>query len=269
MRWRITNRLATTRVQSTSSGSSRSSSTRTGTGMPGFCSVEALGQQSPASPSCEQTRNLRRTDTVGGMATSGSDLDAARRLVIERGLVRAAFEHLTVDAFLTLPFEALGPTKALLKRFFSLDPWGPADDDALAAAVGGAGSGRWRRDLDADVTLDYGWADGRFEIRVSTGAGPATAAATATGASAEPADPLAGTFDGPVVPEATPNPRSIRFQVGPIHHGPSRWYESAAAAADDPGAARLFAELEEVANVLVGPDFVAVGLHRAADWERL
>ena len=33
--------------------------------------------------------------------------------------------------------------------------------------------------------------------------------------------------------------------------------------------ARLFAEFEEVANVLVGPDFVAVGLHRAADWERL
>ncbi len=80
---------------------------------------------------------------------------------------------------------------------------------------------------------------------------------------------MAGTFDGPVVPEATPNPRSIRFQVGPIHRGPSRWYESAAAAADDPGPARLFAEFEEVANVLVGPDFVAVGLRRAADWERL
>ena len=58
------------------------------------------------------------------MATSGVDLDEARRLVVERGLARAAFEHLTVDAFLTLPFEALGPTKALLKRFFSADAWG-------------------------------------------------------------------------------------------------------------------------------------------------
>ena len=41
------------------------------------------------------------------------------------------------------------------------------------------------------------------------------------------------------------------------------------AAANDPAAARLFAEVDEVANVLVGPDFVAVGLRRAADWERL
>jgi hypothetical protein len=199
----------------------------------------------------------------GGMAPSGSDLDVARRLVVERGLARAAFEHLTVDAFLTLPFEALGPTKALLKRFFSTEGWGPADDHALAAAVG-PGDGTWRRALDADVTLDYGWVDGRFGVRVSAeGAG--------TDAVADPGDPdpLAGTFDGPVVPEATPNPRSIRFQVGPIHQGPSRWYEAAAAAADDPGAARLFAEFEEVANVLVGPEFVAVGLHRAANWERL
>ena len=165
------------------------------------------------------------------MATSGSDLDEARRLVVERGLARAAFEHLTMDAFLTLPFEALGPTKTLLKRFFSPEGWGPADDDALAAAVG-PGEGRWRRDLDADVALDYGWVDGRFRVRVETAAAapaPAVEAAVVVAT-----DPLAGTFDGPVVPEATPNPRSIRFQVGPIHRGPSRWYESAAAAADDP-----------------------------------
>ncbi len=196
------------------------------------------------------------------MPTSGADLDEARRLVVERGLARAAFGHLTVDAFLTLPFEALAPTKALLKRFFSTEEWGPGDDDALAAAVG-PGAGRWRRDLGPDVTLDYGWVDDRFGVRVST-----TGAAGPAAADPEP-DLLAGTFGGPVVPEATPNPRSIRFQVGPIHGGPSRWYESAAAAADDPGAARLFAEHDEVANVLVGPDFVAVGLHRAADWERV
>ncbi len=196
------------------------------------------------------------------MPTSGADLDGARRLVVERGLVRAAFEHLTVDAFITLPFEKLGPTKALLKRFFSTDAWDPEDDDALAAAVG-PGEGSWRRDLAADVTLDYGWVDGRFFVRVAS-----IAAAAATAAAAAP-DPLAGTFDGPVVPEATPNPRSIRFHVGPLHAGPSRWYESAGAAADDPGPARLFAEFEEVANVLVGPDFVAVGLQRAADWERV
>ncbi len=190
-------------------------------------------------------------------------MDSGRRQAVERGLVRAAFEHLTMDAFLTLPLEALGPTKALLKRFFSTAEWGADDDEALAAAVG-PGEGTWRRPLDADLALAYGWVDGRFGVRLE-----ATPAGEPAGPDAD--DPLAGTFDGPVVPEATPNPRSIRFQVGPIQSGPSRWYESATAPAlaDDPAATRLFAEFDEVANVLVGPDFVAVGLHRAADWERV
>ena len=75
-------------------------------------------------------------------------------------------------------------------------------------------------------------------------------------------------FDGPVVPEATPNPRTIRFITPPIHDGPSRWYESASEV-DDARVSRLFAEFEDVANVLVGPDFVAVGLRRPDRWEQL
>ncbi|HWC09981.1 MAG TPA: NifU N-terminal domain-containing protein, partial [Acidimicrobiales bacterium] len=199
------------------------------------------------------------------MATAGTELDAARRLVVERNLVRAAFEHLTADALMTVPFEALGPTKTLLKRFFSGEPWGSEEDDALAAAVG-PGQGEWHRTLDAELTLEYGWVGGRFRLRVSGAhGGPPVPAAAPPPRN----DLLAATFDGPVVPEATPNPRTIRFQVGPIHDGPSRWYESAASAAADASATRLFAEVDEVANVLVGPDFVAVGLRRAADWERL
>ncbi len=192
--------------------------------------------------------------------------DGARRVLVERDLMRVAFDHLTVDAFMTLPFAALGPTKALLKRFLSTEAWAPADDEALAEAVG-PGEGWWRRDLDADVTLEYGWVGGRFGVEVVTGDLGTSAAAAAP--SRVDADPLAASFDGPVVPEATPNPRTIRFQVGAIHDGPSRWFESAGAAADDPGAGRLFAEFPEVANVLVGPEFVAVGLRRADDWERL
>jgi hypothetical protein len=197
--------------------------------------------------------------------TTGPALDAARRLVVERDLARAAFAHLT-GALKSIPFEALGPTKQLLKRFFSTEPWGPADDEALAGAVG-PGEGTWRQALDADLALEYGWQDGRFTVRV-----------TATGATLPEADGprglasddvVAASFDGPVVPEATPNPRTIRFQVGPIHDGPSRWYESAERARDDPAATRLFDEFPEVANVLVGPDFVAVGVRRPADWERL
>ena len=206
------------------------------------------------------------------MAIPGPALDAARRLVLERNLVRAAFEHLTVDALMAVPFEALGPVKTLLKRFFSDEPWGPEDDEALAAAVG-PGEGEWRRRLDPELTLVHGWHDGRFRVRVESSAPPEAAASpshpSSSGGGPGGDDLLAGAFDGPVVPEATPNPRTIRFQVGPIHGGPSRWYESAAAAADDPPVARLFAAVGEVDNVLVGPDFVAVGLRRAADWERL
>ena len=78
----------------------------------------------------------------------------------------------------------------------------------------------------------------------------------------------AETFGSPVVPEATPNPRTIRFVTGPIHTGPSRWYASAVDV-DDTRAGALFTEFDAIDNVLVGPDFVAVGLHRPDDWEAL
>ncbi|HTL84836.1 MAG TPA: NifU N-terminal domain-containing protein [Acidimicrobiia bacterium] len=70
------------------------------------------------------------------------------------------------------------------------------------------------------------------------------------------------------MPEATPNPRTIRFVTGPIHVGSSRWYASAEGV-DDPRVARLFAEFEDVDNVLVGADFVAVGLRRPDRWAPL
>lgn len=179
-------------------------------------------------------------------------------LVAERNLAGAAFGHLT-EAFMTLPFEALGPVKTLLKRYLSAGPWSAEDDDALAAAAG-AGEGWWNRELDADVTLVFGWEAGRFRVDVRAAVVPEPPAP----------NPLDGTFDGPVVPEATPNPRTIRFGFGhPVHAGPSRWYESVTAAADDPPVARLFAEFDRVANVLVGPDFIAVGLRRPDDWETL
>ncbi len=180
----------------------------------------------------------------------------ARDVVVERNLAGAAFTHLT-EAVMALPFESLGPVKALLKRYLSAGPWTAEDDDALAAAVG-AGEGWWERDLDEDVALAFGWQGGRFRVEVRS----------AVAASAPPALDLA--FDGPVVPEATPNPRTIRFGLGhAINAGASRWYDSPAAAADDPPVARLFAEFDRVANVLVGPDFVAVGLRRPDDWEGL
>ncbi|MDQ1384192.1 MAG: hypothetical protein QOG65_1571 [Actinomycetota bacterium] len=175
--------------------------------------------------------------------------DEGRHEVAARGLTPIAVTHLTVDALGSIDLANLGPVKKLLKRFFSDEAWSSHDDDVLAELVG-AGSGWWRHELDDDFRLEFGWRDGAFRLDV---------AARAAGGEM---------FAGPVAPEVTPNPRTIRFVTPPIHDGPSRWYASAAEA-DDARVARVFAEFDDVANVLVGPDFVAVGLHRPDRWEQV
>ncbi|HEX2063414.1 MAG TPA: NifU N-terminal domain-containing protein, partial [Acidimicrobiales bacterium] len=184
-----------------------------------------------------------------------------RQRVVERGLVPAAVAALTAHAFTALPFESLGPTKALLKRFFSAAPWGHAEDAALADAVG-PGQGWWSEQLDDDLVMEFGWKDGRFTLRVEGGTDvdePATPG---------PADALAATFERSVVPEATPNPRTLAFRTGRVHEGESRSYRSLAEA-DDPRVARLFRSFPELATVLVAQDFVALTLRRAEAWEAL
>ena len=175
--------------------------------------------------------------------------DEARREVAARGLTSAAVALLTRDALGTIDLAVLAPVKKLLKCFFTDGPWAADDDDALADLVG-VGDGWWRHDLDADFRFEFGWRDGAFRLELA------------------PRHMSGATFVGPVTPEATPNPRTIRFVTPPIHEGRSRWYESAVGV-DDPRVARLFAEFDDVANVLVGPTFVAVGLHRPDQWERL
>lgn len=182
-----------------------------------------------------------------------------RRLVAARGLVGAAVAALTRDALSELPFEALAPTKALLKRFFSAEEWGPDHDEALAAAIG-PGEGRWTEALEDDLTMAFGWDGGRFRLRVEASDGAASAQAPV-------APSLESTFAGPIAPEATPNPRTIVFRTGPLHQEESRSYRSAAEAAGDPRVARLFAREPDVATVLVARDFVAVTLRRADRWE--
>jgi hypothetical protein len=190
---------------------------------------------------------------------SSDALEVARRLVVERNLVPAAFEYLTRDAFMALPFDALGPTKALLKRFFSTEPWTDAEAAALAEVVG-PGDEWWSRPLTQEITLEYGWRDGRFMLILEAEALPLPAPA---------GEPPEAALDGPVVAEPTPNPRTIRFRTGPINDGESQWFESPAAAQGFWRAARLFDEFPQIANILFGPDFLAVSLRRASDWERL
>jgi hypothetical protein len=177
-------------------------------------------------------------------------LDAARARVVERGLTADAVRHLNevVDG---LSLDALGPVKQALKRFFSDQAWTEADDAALADAVG-AGTGTVRKELEPGLTLVWGWEDGRFRLRLES----------------DDAD-LDRSFEGVVVPEATPSPRTIRFATPPLRAGPSSTFDSADAAAADARVARLFGEFDAVTNVLVGPDFVAVTIARADRWEAL
>jgi hypothetical protein len=198
----------------------------------------------------------------------GPELDAARRLVVERGLTVDAVGQLT-QVVSGISLEALATVKGLVKRFFSETPWTEEDDQALADAVG-TGEGQGRHELAPGLTLTWEWVGGHFRLRVDR-----AGSAADDGADPRPApDPgatgaIAASFDGAVVPEATPSPRTIRFATPPLGRGPSRVYESVAAAAADPRVARLFGDGDDVTSVLVGPDFVAVSIARPDRWESL
>jgi hypothetical protein len=203
------------------------------------------------------------------MTTPGPELDAARARVVAQGLAATAFAQLTpVVTGLDLSLDALGPVKQLQKRFFSDAPWTADDDEALADAFGPGVDGMTSHELEPGLTLHWGWEGGRFRLRVTSDEPPAPAHASDDDDSAAASAELGDLFDGVVVPEATPSPRTIRFATPPLHDGPSRAY-AAAAAATDPRVARLFSDLDGVTDVLVGPDFVAVTIARADRWEQV
>jgi hypothetical protein len=207
-------------------------------------------------------RSQRRTSPA--MPALGSELDAARAQVVARRLTVKALGQLTpVVTGLGLSLEALGPVKQLQKRFFSDVPWTADDDDALADAIGPGVGGAARHELEQGLTLFWGWEDGRFRLRVTSDEPTVSPAADDAAGMA-----LGQLFDGAVVPEATPSPRTIRFATPPIHAGPGRAYGSAAGDSD-PRVARIFRAFDDVTDVLVGPDFVAVTISRPGRWEAI
>lgn len=201
--------------------------------------------------------------TVPAVSTVEPDLDAARAQVADHGLTPDAVALLN-PLVKALPLESLAPVKQLLKRFFSGEPWTEADDGELADIVG-PGSGVADHELEPGLVLRWSWPGGRFRLRVESDTGGPDGHPKPT----EPDATLDATFDGVVIPEATPSPRTIRFATPPIHGESSRVYESAETAAGDPRVARLFERFDEVTNVLVGPDFVAVTISRPDRWETL
>lgn len=175
--------------------------------------------------------------------------------MVARDLVATASAYLTTDVALELPFESLLPFKALLRRFFSTAAWSEDDADELSDVVTPhLEAGWWEHDLGAGISLAYGIRDGRFVLW----AGGATAIAPSI---------FDRVFDGPVIPEATPHPRKVKFTTGGSP-APGIWYRR-----NDPGSPadlrveRLFAE-PDVTDVMVAGDFVTVGIKARSSWEK-
>jgi len=183
------------------------------------------------------------------------DLDATRRTVAANDLIATASAYLTSDIALRLPFEVLVPFKALLLRFFSTGPWTDHDSQNLSDLVTRyVTRGWWEHDLGGGLTLAYGTRDGRFELW----AGGAGAAAPSI---------FDRVFDGPVVPEATPHPRKVKFATGGLPAA-GIWHRRS-----DPGkpadtrVERLFAE-PDITDVMVAGDFVTIGIGARSSWEK-
>jgi hypothetical protein len=189
------------------------------------------------------------------MDASPDDLDATRRTLAARDLVATASAYLTADVALSLPFESLVPFKTLLLRFFSTTKWSKDDADELSIVVTPhLDTGWWEHDLGAGMSLAYGIRDGRFELW----AGGATAGAPSV---------FDRVFDGPVVPEATPHPRKVKFTTGG-EPAPGIWYRrNDTGKPADARVERVFAE-PDVTDVMVAGDFVTIGINSRASWEK-
>ncbi len=181
--------------------------------------------------------------------------DAARRAVAAHADGGAeAFGYLTDEVATRLEFHELVAFKSLLKRFFSAQPWTQEDAARLSDLVAPKleDGEWWRHDLAAGVELAHGIRDGSYVIEVSGGGG---------GAAEGLFDRV---FSGPVVPEATPHPRKVKFDLGG-EPAPGRWYRQGDDVDDERAAALL--DDERVTDVMVAGDFVTVGLRRDAPWE--
>jgi HEAT repeat protein len=183
-----------------------------------------------------------------------SDLDEARRRIAAAELVGLASNHLTTDLYSNIEFSDLVAVKNLLKKFFSAQPWSEEDAERLDMLLSRNVEepiGWFQHDLGAGLQLIHGFDEGTYRLWASGGI-----------------DSEASIFDrvfsGPVQPEATPNPRHVRFVIGGTP-APGVWFRRGDDLSDERVAALL--DDPDVTDVLVAGDFVAIGLRRAAMWK--
>jgi len=189
------------------------------------------------------------------MKTPPPDLDEARRRIAAAELVGVASNHLTVDLYSSIEFSDLVAVKNLLKKFFSAQPWEVADAERLSLLLSRnveEEAGWFEHDLGHSLNLMHGFDEGNYRL-------------WATGGSDTEASIFDRVFSGPVQPEATPNPRHVRFVVGG-EPAPGTWYRRGDDLADHRAATLL--EDADITDVLVAGDFVAIGLRRAEMWKQ-
>ncbi len=184
-----------------------------------------------------------------------NDLDVTRRAIVAHELVATAAAYLTSDIALALPFDSLVPFKALLRQFFSPAPWTAHEANELSNVVAPhLNAGWWEHDLGRGITLAYGMMSNGFELWAG---GAGTAAPSI----------FERVFDGPVVPEATPHPRKVKFMTGGVP-APGNWYRrNDSSRPADPRVRRLFAE-PDVTDVMVAGDFITLGISARSSWEK-
>ena len=179
--------------------------------------------------------------------------DDARAAVTSDGHLGEVSNWMTPTVAMQLEFHELVPYKTLLKRFFSRAPWTDEDADRLDALVRPHFTEDWWEELSpvTGLTVGHGVRNGRYLIE---------AAGTGNVASSV----FDRVFAGPVIPEATPHPRKVKFDIGG-EPAPGVWYRRGDEHTDE-RVATLFAE-PDVTDVMVAGDFVTVGLGRGASWE--
>lgn len=182
-----------------------------------------------------------------------ADLDEARRAVGAGPMFAEASGHLTGEVAVHLEFHELVAYKKALKKFFSAAPWTDEDADRLSKLVAPhlADDAWWDHGLEDGVRLSHGMTAGTYVLWVSGGA------------AAEPSI-FDRVFSGPVIPEATPHPGKVKFNIGGTT-APGVWYRPGDDI-DDHRVDLLLAE-PDVTDVMVAGDFVTVGLRRSSSWE--
>ncbi len=179
-------------------------------------------------------------------------MDTTRAAIGNLGLIGIASQHLTTEIAMLLPFEALGPFKDALKQFFSRAKWTLADEARLSALVTAhVSEGMWEHDLGHGITLTHGIVDGTYLIRVA-------------GGQESKESVFDRVFDGPVIPEPTPHPRKVKFQIGG-KPAPGQWHRRGEAV-DDERVISLFVD-DDVTDIMVAGDFVTIGLTGRSTWE--